>query len=155
MKETDREILELMVSYCKKVDERISRYNITAELFSQDDVLADALLMPVFQIGELAGKLSGDCREELADIPWHAVRGFRNIIAHDYTSIEEGWAWDTITSSIPELEIEISCYLEQDLEFNKKTRDCIAEARLKAQALAESKKAKTAQPVTSKDDPTV
>lgn len=36
-------------------------------------------------------------------MPWHAIRGFRNIIAHDYGVVDPLWAWNTIQVDIPAL----------------------------------------------------
>lgn len=104
MNDNDYSVLNLMLEYCERIRERISRYSIDEDTFENDDAHADMLLMPVFQIGELVSKLSDECIEELSDIPWHQIRGFRNIIAHDYMKVQATWAWDTIETSIPELE---------------------------------------------------
>ena len=63
--------------------------------------------MPIFQIGELAGCLSDATTAQTSQIPWHAIRGFRNIIAHDYTNVESAWAWNTATLDVPKLKLEI------------------------------------------------
>ena len=104
MNDNDRSVLDLMLGYCKRIRERISKYSIDKDAFEHDDAHADMLLMPVFQIGELVSRLSDECVEELSEIPWHQIRGFRNIIAHDYMKVQATWAWDTIETSIPELE---------------------------------------------------
>ena len=69
------------------------------------------LLMPIFQIGELSNALSDGYHESHRAIPWHAIRGFRNIIGHDYGVVEPLWAWNTIQYDIPKLKE----FLEQQL----------------------------------------
>lgn len=60
--------------------------------------------MCVLQIGELAGKLTEDFRDATSDeIPWRAVRGLRNIVAHTYGKVDSNSLWETITGDIPEL----------------------------------------------------
>jgi uncharacterized protein with HEPN domain len=36
-------------------------------------------------------------------IEWHKIRGFRNLIAHDYFGIDVEEVWDIIKNKIPEL----------------------------------------------------
>lgn len=107
MNESDINILNDILSYCNDIEERINRFNITQETFISDDAMQDLLLMPIFQIGELAGCLSNIAAEKTTQIPWHAIRGFRNVIAHDYTNVEPAWAWNTATLDVPKLKSEI------------------------------------------------
>lgn len=95
------------MAYCQKIEERKQRFGISKDIFVSDEALADLLLMPVFQISELANNLSSEYLEQSADIPWHAIRGFRNVIAHDYAVVDPFWAWDTVENDIPHLAVAI------------------------------------------------
>ena len=96
MNDRDKAFLKDMLAYCQKIEERKQRFGISKDTFVSDEALADLLLMPVFQIGELANGLSSEYLEQSVDIPWHAIRGFRNVIAHDYAVVDPFWAWDTV-----------------------------------------------------------
>lgn len=61
------------------------------------------LLMPLFQIGEFAGALSDEYVVSARSVPWHPIRGFRDIIAHGYGIVDPLWAWNTIEADIPSL----------------------------------------------------
>lgn len=111
MNEADRLVLEQLLRYCQAIDRRIADYDIDENKFIEDSALFDMLLMPVFQIGEAAGALSVEYAESHRDIPWSAIRGFRNIIAHDYGVVDALWAWNTIQCDIPELR----SFLEKEL----------------------------------------
>ena len=76
-----------------------------------DSAHFDMLMMPVFQIGELAAALPEEYTGAHREIPWHAVRGFRNVIAHDYGVVDPLWAWNTIQADIPVL----ADFLENEL----------------------------------------
>lgn len=103
MNEPDRLILLQILEYCDSISSRIEEFSIDEDLFVENSAYFDMLLMPVFQIGELAGALSREFTD--ADtMPWHAINGFRNIIAHDYGVVEPLWAWNTIQTDIPALE---------------------------------------------------
>ena len=103
MNASDGEILALMLDYCQKIEDRISEFGIDEQAFVENSAYFDMLLMPVFQIGELAGALSDAYVQAHRDIPWHAIKGFRNVIAHDYGVVDVLWAWNTIQTDIPAL----------------------------------------------------
>lgn len=103
MNKPDAEILEQLLVYCTKIEQRIVEYRIDEEKFLSDSACFDMLLMPLFQIGELTGALSTEFVEGHPEIPWRAIVGFRNVIAHDYGVVDPMWVWNTIASDIPAL----------------------------------------------------
>lgn len=47
------------------------------------------------QIGELTNKLSQDFKDNHKEIPWRAIRGMRNLVAHEYGNIDTETVWET------------------------------------------------------------
>ena len=113
MNETDRVILFQLHEFCQKIEDRIAEFEIDEASFVSNSAFFDMLLMPIFQIGELAAALSDEYRECHREIPWHALKGFRNIIGHDYGVVDPQWAWNTIQSDIPVLKAFLESELEQ------------------------------------------
>lgn len=112
MNASDRLVIKGMLEYCEKIQNRIDEFHIDENSFIENSALADMLLMPVFQIGELANALSDEYVQSNMGMPWHAIRGFRNVIAHDYAVVDASWAWNTIQIDIPAL-----CdFLQSELE---------------------------------------
>ena len=103
MNERDVELARQMLAYCVKINERIEEFGIDEDAFVGNSAYEDMLLMPVFQIGELAHGLSDDFCEAHNGIPWHAIKALRNIIAHDYGVVDPLWSWNTIQVDIPVL----------------------------------------------------
>lgn len=65
-----------------------------------------AVGMNLMMIGEVATRIMEDYPEfaaEHSDLPWRAIRGMRNRIAHGYFDIDLTTVWDTARTSIPEL----------------------------------------------------
>ena len=58
-------------------------------------------------IGESVLRLDSDFIENNAQIEWYKIRGFQNLIAHDYFDIDVEEVWDIIQSKIPELKVFI------------------------------------------------
>ena len=92
-----------MLSYCEKIERRIGGFGIDEDAFVGNSAYADMLLMPVFQIGELAHGLSDELCGASEQIPWHAIKAFGNIIARDYGVVDPLWSWNTIQVDIPAL----------------------------------------------------
>lgn len=103
MNESDREVLGQILEHCERIESRIAEFGIDEHSFIGNSAFFDMLLMPIFQIGELSGALSEEFVESQRDVPWRAIRGFRNIIAHDYGVVDPLWAWNTVQCDIPAL----------------------------------------------------
>ena len=90
--------------YCGMIENTVSRFGGTFEVFARDGDFQQSIAFSILQIGELAGGLSDALREVTADeINWSYIRGMRNIIAHHYGKIDLEIVWSTITEDIPRL----------------------------------------------------
>jgi uncharacterized protein with HEPN domain len=54
-------------------------------------------------IGEAVLRLEPSFIETNGVIEWHKIKGFRNLIAHDYFGIDTEEVWDIVTNKIPGL----------------------------------------------------
>ena len=52
-------------------------------------------------IGETTAKLSNSVKNDYPQIPWNKIKGFRNIIAHDYFGVDAEIVWETANTLIP------------------------------------------------------
>ena len=82
--ERDMSILRHIYSYCVQIDETVERFGDDIALFQGDFVYRNAVAMCLLQIGELAGHLSEEYRNEHPQMPWRQIKALRNIIAHNY-----------------------------------------------------------------------
>lgn len=73
-----------------------------------DEETFDACLMNFVIIGESVLRLDANFIETSNQIEWHKIRGFRNLIAHDYFGIDIEEVWDILQNKIPELKQFIS-----------------------------------------------
>ena len=80
------------------------------EAFSEGRASADltvnkmwqkAVVMSLINIGELSKSFTDDYLASMPHIPWKAIRGFRNIAAHQYGIIDFDDVYKTITEDIP------------------------------------------------------
>ena len=77
--------------------------DIDFEQFRQDEKTKRAVTQTLANIGELENVIDKDFKTHYTQIPWPAIRKTRNIIAHDYISVNFETVWQTATESIPEL----------------------------------------------------
>jgi uncharacterized protein with HEPN domain len=90
-----------MVSACKEI--RDFTRDSGWEGFSSDRKLMLAIERSLEIIGEAAGRLSGAFRDGHPEIPWHKIRGMRNILAHDYGQVDYEIVYRTAMEEIPDL----------------------------------------------------
>jgi uncharacterized protein with HEPN domain len=73
-----------------------------------DRQMQSAMLHQLYVIGEAAARISSPLRDRYPSIPWSAVRGFRNYIAHEYFSLDLDIVWQTATDDVPKLRLQIA-----------------------------------------------
>ena len=88
---------------------------------SKDDFVKDrrtqqAVVLNLITIGEAASRIVNE-HDVFAtahpEIPWAQLRGVRNRMAHGYFDIDLRIVWDTVQSSLPELERQLKAAVSQ------------------------------------------
>ena len=102
MYNTDEAICFNMLEAINKILD-ITKTISDLEEFKKNYIFFDATMMNFIVIGEMAGKLSEDFKNNHNDIEWRKVIAFRNIIAHDYFGIDDKEVWQIIQKKLPEL----------------------------------------------------
>jgi uncharacterized protein with HEPN domain len=92
------------------------------EGLTKEDFLADrrtcyAVALNLLVTGEIAAKLVRNFPVLIADnphIPWEAMRGMRNRIAHGYHDIDFGVVWATVNDALPALITQLCQFLDEN-----------------------------------------
>jgi len=79
----DYHCLESILEAIDRIFEYTSEFKSADEL-NNDYRNFDATMMNFVIIGEMVGKLSEAFRKNYPDIEWQKIKGFRNILAHNY-----------------------------------------------------------------------
>lgn len=90
---------------------------LTKEDFLTDRRTCDAVALNLLVTGEIAAKLVRDFPTLVNDnphIPWEAMRGMRNRIAHGYHDIDFGVVWATVTDALPALTRQLCLFLDEN-----------------------------------------
>jgi uncharacterized protein with HEPN domain len=80
----------------------------------RERLLQSGFLHQLFVIGEAASRISPSLKERYPVIPWRAISGFRNYIAHEYFSLDLDIVWQTVIADVPELTIQVEEILRQE-----------------------------------------
>lgn len=95
------------------------------EDFLDDKRTQQAVIMSLVIIGEAATKAMDGYPEFIdahPEVPWRAMRGMRNRIAHGYFDINLDVVWDTVRTALPELLKHLSavCRDSNDEDSNRR-----------------------------------
>lgn len=101
--ERDMQILEKILKYCEEIEFAHNEYNRSFDAFCVNPTYRNAVALCLMQIGELTNKLSQEFRDGYAEIPWRAIRGMRNVVAHEYGNIDVETVWETAEYGTQEL----------------------------------------------------
>ncbi len=79
--------------------------------FLNDRRTQQAVVLNLITIGEIATRMCSEYPDFAAahpDIPWRQMRGMRNRMAHGYFDIDLEIVWDTVKTSLPQLERQLA-----------------------------------------------
>jgi uncharacterized protein with HEPN domain len=94
-------------TYLLHIEECISDINTfvkgNRELFLNDKLVRNATLRSLQTLAESTTRLSDDFKANHPNIPWRKIRGFRNVIVHDYLGLDYEAVWLVIEIELPKL----------------------------------------------------
>lgn len=99
---------------CRYVD------GLDFEAFESDKRTQQAVVLNLLLIGEVASRIVESAPDFTAahpEIPWAAMRGMRNRIAHGYFELDIEVVWDTVRDAVPELAAKLPGLLLAAGEF--------------------------------------
>ena len=104
MQSPDIQRLKHILDYCIEIENTVRRYGCSFEIFDKDVDYQRSVSFCILQIGELSGGLSAEYKTSTAkNVPWTAIKGMRNLVAHNYGSMSREIIWETIIKDIPAL----------------------------------------------------
>jgi len=96
----DVSIIAHIQKYCVEVETAHSDFYCSKEKFMHSSTYRNAVTMPILQIGELSNHVSDAFKQAHPQIPWNEMRGLRNIMVHQYASVDFEIIWNTSTRDI-------------------------------------------------------
>jgi uncharacterized protein with HEPN domain len=101
MRQPDEAVLLDMLTFGRRIRDRISRASLAEFTADEDLQLAVAHLIQI--VGEAASRASEELRESYPAVPWADIVGMRHRLVHDYLRVRIDILWQTATEDIPPL----------------------------------------------------
>jgi uncharacterized protein with HEPN domain len=96
----DQRAIEDILEFCDQAARLVARGH---GAFESDEMLMLAAEALTQRLGEAASRLSDGFQDQHPEVPWRAIRGMRNLAAHDYGRIDHRVVWNTLKNDFPEL----------------------------------------------------
>ena len=112
MKSKEYHSISKMIEYISKAEKYTK--NITFKEFSNNEMIVDATVFAISQIGELVKNIDRDFQKEYPNIKWYILKGLRNRIVHDYEGINLELIWAIVQKDIVELREELQDILKSN-----------------------------------------
>ena len=71
--------------------------------FHASRMVQDAVVRNLQTLAESTQRLSAALKDTEQDVPWRAISGFRNVLAHDYLHTDLEIVWSVVERDLPEL----------------------------------------------------
>jgi uncharacterized protein with HEPN domain len=93
--------------------ERIERYTTGGrEAFLASELIQDAVLRNLQVLAESTQRVSERRKAAHPQIDWRGIAGFRNVLVHNYLSLNSGRIWDVIERELPRLKHQVAAILQ-------------------------------------------
>jgi len=102
--------VEDMLEFCDRV--LMYTAGLDKHTFLSEQRTYDATLRNLELIGEAATHVPSEARKAHSDVPWHAIIGTRNRLAHGYLHISDDVIWSIIQDAIPNLASSLRILLD-------------------------------------------
>ena len=112
MSENDKANLLAIIDSILKIQKFTDRINDVNSFFT-DEKTFDAVLMNFVVIGEAVARLTEELKEKESQIHWLKIKGFRNIVVHDYFGVDAEEVWQIIKTDLPELLKEVKSIIQE------------------------------------------
>ena len=87
---------------------------MTFDDFQRDPKTIDAVIARLMVIGEATRSVPGFVQAAHPEVPWHKMRGLRNVIVHECDRVDPGILWNVVQVDLPPLVPPLQAIIEQD-----------------------------------------
>ncbi|MEW6094345.1 MAG: DUF86 domain-containing protein [Chloroflexota bacterium] len=89
--------------------ERIERYigEGGEKAFMDSDLIQDAVIRNLQTLAESATRISDELQEKHPEVDWFKIRGFRNVLVHDYLGVDLKRVWNILENDLPRLKAAV------------------------------------------------
>ena len=103
LEERTKKILLAIIKHCNIIEDTKKHFKDDYEIFKENNIYQNAILTPVTQIGELVKRLPIEFKQKYLEIPWKNIAGMRDIIVHNYETIDKVILWNVADKEIDKI----------------------------------------------------
>lgn len=103
LEERTKKILLAIIKHCNIIEETKKHFGNDYKEFEEDNIYQNAILTPITQIGELVKRLPMEFRQKYVEIPWRNIAGMRDIVVHNYETIDKLILWNVADKEIEKI----------------------------------------------------
>jgi uncharacterized protein with HEPN domain len=86
--------------------------------FDRSELHQSAVVRQLEIIGEAAGRVSQEFRQQHSEVPWQKIIGMRNRLIHDYNRMRLPIVWDVVQRELPKLFEILEPLIPPESDFN-------------------------------------
>lgn len=101
LNDRDKGNLITLIKFCDRLENLLS--SISKDNYNDSLDYKEITCFNLLQIGEVSKKLSDAFTNKYNEVPWKQIKGLRDIIVHDYGSIDFDIVWETVKRDITDL----------------------------------------------------
>ena len=104
--------LEDILQAIKKIEKYTN--GLDCERFRSDEKSVDAVIRNLEIIGEASKNITSELKDKFPKIPWKKMMGLRNIVAHEYFSVDLKIVWEIASKNLPGVKPRIERILKKE-----------------------------------------
>ncbi len=90
----------------------VNQYIINGhEAFEESKLIQDAVIRKLQVIAQSTMNLPDDLKAAYSSVKWKDIRGFRNLVVHDYLEVDPDVVWSITQNDLPILKIAVETML--------------------------------------------
>ncbi len=109
---TDKALLEYVLILIEKLQRYVN--HVSEEAFLEDEILQDACVTKMVNIGEFSHRISSDMKARNSQVDWGLIKATRNFYVHAYDQLAPVRMWETIQRDIPVLKQQLADILNTE-----------------------------------------
>ncbi len=75
--------------------------------FMDSELIQDAVIRNLQTLAESATRVSEELQEKYPEVDWFKIRGFRNVLVHDYLGVDLKRVWNILENDLPRLKVAV------------------------------------------------
>ncbi len=99
-----------ILNACRKLSEIAE---LGRDEYDRNWIMQSAVDRQLEIIGEATSRLSEDFRRSHASLPTRQAKALRNVISHEYFSVDDDRIWNVVINRVPELLSSLASYCDE------------------------------------------